>query len=134
MLQTQIIVKGNLSKVDKARRCAYGWGYVYKENGEEVIDHSEQSINDEEMLVKAVHDFVSECRVGGETHIKKGVAELVESIVFTETLQKALGIDLGKCGWFVGFRILDDDVLEKIEKGDYQMFSIGGTGILEEVK
>ena len=63
--------------------------------------------------------------------IYKGGAELVESVVFSKALQDALGIDLGCEGWFGGFRITDENLLAKIEKGEYSMFSIGGSGIRE---
>lgn len=86
-------------------------------------------------MQKSAHEFVLDCRVGGEAHIWKGGAELVDSIVFTKEIQEVLGIDLGKEGWFGGFRITDPDLLEKVEKGTvYEMFSIGGTGLREEVE
>jgi hypothetical protein len=80
---------------------------------------------------------VCDCRVGGESHIFKGGAELVESMVFSKALQDALNIDIKKDGesvegWFVGFRITDEDLLDKVEKGELSMFSIGGSGIREE--
>lgn len=127
---SQIIFKGELFKADKVHKVAYGWAYVSKKDGEVVVDHSGQTWPIEE-VEKTAHQFVCDCRVGGESHIFKGGAELVESMVFTSTLQKALGIDLGKEGWLVGFRITDEDLLQKVEKGELSMFSIGGTGIIE---
>lgn len=37
-------------------------------------------------------------------------------------------------GWWIGFRVTDDDVWEKVKSGEYSMFSIGGTAIREEVE
>lgn len=130
--QDNYVIKGQFTRVNKASKTAWGWFYVSKVNGEYVPDHSGDTWDIED-IQKTAHDFVCESRVGGEAHIWKGGAELVESIVFTKELQDVLGIDLKKEGWFGAFRILDADLLEKIEKGDYEMFSIGGTGQREEV-
>ena len=47
-------------------------------------------------------------------------------MVFTRQKQEALGIDLGKVGWFVGFKVDDADVWAKIKSGERPMFSIAG--------
>lgn len=137
MSKTQIIFKGELSSVDNERRCAGGWAYVCKKGDKVVTDHSGDTWSIEE-VEKTAHQFISDCRVGGENHIQKGGAELVESIVFSKTLQDALGIDIKKDGesvegWFVVFKITDDALLEKVQKGELPMFSIGGSGIREDV-
>jgi len=133
----QIIFKGKLSSVDKHHRVAYGWAYVCKKGSLAVEDHSGDTWDIAE-VEKTAHNFVLECRVGGESHVVKGGAELVESLVFSKAVQDALGIDVKKDnesieGWFVGFRITDEELLQKVENGDLTMFSIGGTGIREEM-
>ena len=57
---------------------------------------------------------------------------IVASIVFTEDLQKQLGIDLGKVGWFGTYKVTDDEVWEKVKSGDLPMFSIGGKAVSED--
>jgi len=127
-----IIFKGEFTgEVDKVNKIAYGWAYVAKKGDTQIVDHS-GDIWDIKEIEKTAHDFIA-CRTGGESHVYKGGAVLVESLVFSEEVQKALGIDLGKIGWFVGFEILDDDLLEKVQKGELSMFSIGGTGEKEEI-
>lgn len=138
MAKTEIIFKGFLENIDPVCKVAYGWAYVAKKGDSVVIDHSGDEWPIEE-VEKTAHDFISNCRVGGESHVTKGGAELVESIVFSKALQDALGIDIKKDGesiegWFVGFRITDPELLEKVEKGELSMFSIGGTGIKEEIE
>jgi hypothetical protein len=133
----QIIFKGELSSVDKTHKTAYGWAYVSKKGSSVVEDHSGDTWDISE-VEKTAHEFVSECRVGGESHVVKGGAELVESMVFSRALQDALGIDIKKDGesvegWFVGFRINDEELLKKVESGKLSMFSIGGTGIREDI-
>lgn len=128
----QLVIKGEFTSVNKASKVAYGWFYVSKVNGEFVSDHSGDTWSIEE-IEKTAHDFVCNCRESGEMHLFKGGAELVESIVFSKALQNALGIDLKKEGWFGGFRITSPELLEKVEKGIYTMFSIEGMGIRQEV-
>jgi Putative phage serine protease XkdF len=132
---SQIIFKGQLESVDPVHKVAYGWSYITKKGDKVVTDHSGDTWDIAE-VEKTAHQFVCDCRVGGESHVTKGGAELVESIVFSRALQDALGIDIQKDGesvegWFVGFRITDADLLDKVEKGVLCMFSIGGSGIRE---
>ena len=132
MPDNRIVIKGQLKKVDMDRKTAYGWAYVSKNKDEVVVDHSGQTWDIDEVR-KTAHQFVLDCRMGGEMHIVKGGAVLVESIVLTKDVQDALGIDLKKEGWFVGFRIEDEVLLQKVESGEYTMFSIGGIGIEETI-
>ena len=127
-----VLFKGALDKVDKKNKVAYGWAYVAEKGATEVIDHSGDVWPIAE-LEKTAHQFVVDCRVGKDSHSGEQKATLVESMVFTKELQEALGIDLEKVGWFVGFRIEDDAVLKQIEDGELAMFSIGGTGTREEI-
>lgn len=122
-----------ITKTDAKKQIAYGWASVIEIDGEQVIDKQGDAIEEEELL-KAVHAFVRNCRVAGEMHIKKGVGELVESIVFTKDLQDALGIKLKKVGWFVGFHVTDEAVWKRVESGELQEFSIGGRSHREEIE
>ena len=49
-------------------------------------------------------------------------------MVFTEDKMKAIGIPAGTLpiGWWIGFKVLDEDVWEKVKDGTYPMFSIEG--------
>jgi hypothetical protein len=138
MALTSIIFKSELEILDPVTKIAYGWSYVSKKGSGVVVDHSGQEWDIAE-VEKTAHEFVCDCRVGGESHVTKGGAELVESIVFSRELQDALGIDIKKDGasvegWFTGFRITDPALLAKVESGELSMLSIGGTGIIEEVQ
>ena len=92
-----------------------------------MVDHQGDMISIDE-IEKAAHKFLTDCRVAGDSHITKGVGHLVESIVFSNELQKALDINLGQTGWFVGFKVTDQDVWDRVKKGELSMFSIGGSG------
>ena len=69
-------------------------------------------------------------------HERGGVAELVESVVFTEEKTKAMGIPEGTVpvGWWIGFKVKDDNVWEKVKDGIYSMFSIEGEAERVEVE
>lgn len=116
-----------LKKVDEDQRLVFGWFSVVEVDGEAVVDREGDVISPEE-LEKAAYNFVLKARIAGEVHMRKGVGDLVESIMFTKEKQEALGIDLGMVGWWGGFKVSDDTVWKAVQAGDYAMFSIGGTG------
>lgn len=118
-----------IAKSDDDRMLAFGWANVsIRADGEEVIDWQEDSIAPE-VLEDAAYNFVELYREGGEMHENKGVAVLVESIVFTKEKLKALGLPEGSLpvGWWIGFHVADPDVWAKVKDGTYSMFSIEGT-------
>lgn len=119
------LLKADINKIDEDQRMVFGWFSVVEEDGEEVFDGEEDAIKSVE-LEKAAYQFVLDARIAGENHIRKGVGHLVESIVFTKEKQDTLGIDLGKVGWWGGFFVSDDSVWEKVKKGEFASFSIGG--------
>lgn len=63
-------------------------------------------------------------------------AVLVESVVFTEEKMQAMGIPAGTLpiGWWIGFKVTDEDVWEKVKDGTYPMFSIEGEAERIEVE
>ena len=68
-------------------------------------------------------------------HERGGVAVLVESCVFTAEKMQALGIPEGMLpyGWWIGLKVLDDSVWDKVKNGTYRMFSIEGEAVREEL-
>lgn len=115
----------DIVKMDEDRRMAWGWASVSEENGRAVVD-KQGDVIDERALEEAAFKYVLGSRRGGVMHEKVGVAKLVESMVFTKAKQEALGIDLGRVGWFVGFRIDDDEVWKRVKRGELRAFSIHG--------
>ena len=57
-------------------------------------------------------------------------------VVFTEEKQRAMGIPEGTLpiGWWIGFKVFDTDVWEKVKDGTYSMFSIEGEAERVEVE
>lgn len=119
--------ENTILKVDNEQRIAYGWASVIEENGKVVVDSQGDMIR-ESVLQKAAHDYVLDERAGKVMHKGKRIADVVESIVFTKELQKAIGIDLKKVGWFLAMKIRDESVWERVKSGELKAFSVGGLG------
>lgn len=120
-----------ISKIDDELRCVYGWASVNTEGGQTVTDSQGDQISDAEMT-KAAHGFMADSRVGGVMHFNKDdgtphrVGSVVESMVLTPDVQKALGVDLGKTGWFLGYHVTDPDAWALVKSKTLRAFSIGG--------
>lgn len=125
-----------ICKSDDDKMMAFGWANVsITTNGEEIVDWQEDIIEPEE-LENAAYDYVLLYREGGEMHERGGAAVLIESVVFTKEKMKAMGIPEGTLplGWWIGFKVLDCDVWEKVKDGTYTMFSIEGEAERVEVE
>ena len=128
----------NIMKTDDDKRLIFGWASVaIKVDGEQVVDHQKDMIDPED-LEEAVYEYVLNFRDSGEEHIPKlrKKARMVESCMFTKEKMKAMGIPEGIVpeGWWIGFYVDDDEAWEKVKDGTYQMFSIEGQGVREEIE
>jgi hypothetical protein len=126
-----------LEKVDPELRTVWGWVSVIEEGGVPVVD-SQGDVIGEDVLLTAAHDFMKTHRVGGFMHLKKAgaavrVGDVVESVVFTKDLQKALGIDLGRVGWLAATAVEHPAVWDLAKRGLLTGYSLGGTGIRKEL-
>jgi len=131
------VLKGkfNIHKSDDDKMLAFGWANVaITSDGEQVTDLQEDIV-DPDVLEDAAYDFVEFYREGGEMHERGGCAVLVESIMFTKEKMAVMGIPEGTLpvAWWIGFRVTDPDVWDKVKSGEYPMFSIEGEAVREEV-
>lgn len=128
--QMEDVLKGcfKIMKSDDEKMLAFGWASVSMRINGEVIEDWQKDIVEPEELERAAYEFVLLYREGGEMHEKSGAAVLIESVVFTEEKMRAMGIPVGTLpiGWWIGFKVLDKDVWEKVKDGIYPMFSIEG--------
>ena len=127
---------GLFSKTDDDRRLAFGWAYVFEDDGQMQIDHSGDFIDKAALpaLEEAAYDYVLTSRQADEMHEKlEGVAELVESVMLTPDKAAAMGITTKRYGYWVGFKVRDENVWAKIKDGTYGGFSIRGAGEREKV-
>lgn len=132
------IVKGRfkIHKSDDDKMLAFGWANVAITTDGETVKDLQEDIVEPEVLEQAAYNFVELYREGGEMHERGGCGVLVESIVFTKEKIEAMEIPEGIVpeGWWIGFRVTDPDVWEKVKSGEYPMFSIEGEAIREEVE
>lgn len=128
----------SIFKTDDDKRLVFGWASISITVDGEQLEDRQKDIIDPEELETAAYEYVLNFRDTGEEHIqsmrKKG--KLVESCVFTEEKQKAIGIPPGTVpvGWWVGFKIEDDAAWQKVKNGTYKMFSIEGKASREPVE
>lgn len=132
------IIKGRfkIMKSDDEKMLAFGWANVSMRVDGELIEDWQADIIEPEELENAAYEYVLLYREGGEMHERGGAAVLIESVVFTEEKMQAMGIPAGTLpvGWWIGFKVTDKDVWEKVKDGTYPMFSIEGEAERVEVE
>lgn len=117
-------------KADDDKHLVFGWASIAITVDGEVLEDRQHDMIDPEDLEEAAYEYVLNFRDTGEEHLpgyrKKG--KLVESCVLTAEKQKAIGIPQGTVpvGWWIGFKIEDDDTWQRVKNGTYKMFSIEG--------
>lgn len=123
----QVTLDVPITKVDEDRHLVFGWASISSVDGKLLVDKQDDVIT-EEMLEQAAYEAMLQTEGDGDAmHDRVPVSQMVESMVFTAEKQAALGIDLGKVGWWVGYYVSDQQAWEGIKKGDYTMFSIEAT-------
>jgi len=131
------VIKGKfkIMKSDDEKMLAFGWANVSMRVDGELIEDWQGDIIEPEELENAAYEYVRLYGDGGEMHERGGVAVLIESVVFTEEKMQAIGIPAGTLpvGWWIGFKVTDEDVWQKVKDGTYPMFSIEGEAERVEV-
>lgn len=128
-----LYAEGTFSKFDEDKRLAFGWASVIKKDGMDVVDRQGDWIHPED-LEDAAYRYVLSSRIGGDMHKRAGdnphhVSDLVESIVFTDEKIAKLGLpDDFPRGWWVGFKVHDEETWQQVKKGGRTGFSIHGRG------
>jgi hypothetical protein len=123
-------------KSDDDKRLVFGWAIVtVRVSGEKIVDWQDDVIDIAD-LETAAYEFTADFGTVGEMHQRGGVGCFVEGVVFTKARAAAMGIppDVLPEAWWVGFKIADDEVRQKVKDGVYSMFSIKGTGEREPIK
>jgi len=133
---------GTVSKFDTDKRLVFGWCSVSKVDGKPVVDLQGDYVPIE-TTEDAAYKYVVHSRKGGDMHrrIGKGffddgkdqplhTADLVESFVVTPEKLEALGLapDAMPLGWWVGFKVNDDQQWADFKAGKRPAFSIHGSG------
>ena len=112
-----IHLKGEITKRDEEQRIVFGWAYVAKRaGGEAVVDHSGDRVDNVGSLELSAYDYVLKSREGDVMHTRQKTSVLIESMMFTPEKCEALGLekDALPVGWWVVFKILDDEAWEGV--------------------
>jgi hypothetical protein len=129
---------GEFAKTDEDKRQVFGWASVVELNGQPVIDRQGDWISPDEME-KAAYEYVLKSRKGGHQHKRDGenpfhASDMIESFVMTPEKIEKMGLpDDTPVGWWVGYKVHDEDAWSKIKKGEVTGFSIHGRGKRREV-
>jgi len=117
------------AEVDEDRQFVAGWASVVSVDGKPVIDTEGDTMTEAD-LVESAEEFMRSYRRGKKSH--QGDAdkvEFVQSVVFTEEVQDAMGIDLGFVGWWLGGYVRDDELWQDVRAGTFRGFSVGGSAV-----
>lgn len=125
-------VRADIVKANNEQQIVYGWASIVEKDGEPVVD-TEGDVIDIADLEEAALAYVMKSRVASINHTGDQVGSLVESIVFTKEKQQSLGVNLGKVGWWVGYKISDAEIWERVKSGELRSFSIGGSAVRTEI-
>lgn len=124
-----------IAKYYDEEQLVFGWASVAKDaTGTRPLDWQGDLIDPED-LERAVYKFNLEFRESNEMHKPNSVnGTLVESVMFTKEKMASMGIPEGVVpeGWWVGFKLSDREVYQKVKAGIYKMFSIEGSAVREE--
>lgn len=125
-----------IAKSNVLKKQCFGWASVaVTVAGVDVVDAHQHVIPPDE-LEAAAYKFVQLYRDMDEEHTTPVSGTLIESMVITPDKLEAMGLPANALpqGWWVGFQVTDDAVFQKVMKGELTMFSIAGTGVLEDIE
>lgn len=133
-LKADFTVPLEIKKFAPEQQLIFGWASIVEKNGALVVDKQGDIILPGD-LERAAYDFTLTSRQQGDMHKTVGVGRLVESVVFTKEKQEAMGITLpdGVVGWWVGFKVDNEELWAAHKRGERPEFSIGGAGHRVEV-
>lgn len=122
---------GKFNEEDDPQQLIFGWANVtVQEDGTAPFDWQGDIIKTEE-LESAAYNYVLNFGLAGVNHDwSTECGWIVESMMFTKEKMNLMGIPEGTIpeGWWIGFYIPDPAVYKKVIEGEFNMFSIQGTG------
>lgn len=124
----------DIVKSDGDKKQVFGWASVITKDGQPVLDRQGDIIEPDEME-KSAYQYVLQSRKGGRQHRRTEddqpvhVSDMIESMAFTPEKIEKMGLPpTTPVGWWVGFKVNDDEVWEEVKKGRVTSFSIHGRG------
>ena len=124
----------DFAKFDDDQHTVFGWASIINKDGEEVVDRQGDIIEPDEMA-KAAYDYVLVSRKGGHQHQRTlddkplHVSDMIESMVFTPEKIEKMGLPpTTPVGWWMGFKVNDDEVWKAVKSGEITGMSVHGKG------
>jgi len=104
-----------------------GEGVIYLVASQADVEDSEGDVIPLPELVKAAHEYLRESRMADVNHDWKEHGTVVESMIFDETMLKAIhdGV-IEKGAWVVGIKPKDIEMARAAQRGELTGASIGG--------
>lgn len=125
---------GEFSKVDTDKREVFGWASVVEIDGKPVVDRQGDLITPDE-IERAAYQYVVKSRKGGHQHKRNDdgeafhASDMIESVVFTPEKIAKMGLpDDFPVGWWVGYKVHDDNTWNLVKNDGITGFSIHGKG------
>jgi hypothetical protein len=111
------------------KQFIFGWASVVEKNGMIVIDKQGDLIVPED-LEAAAYDYNLNSRQQGHMHETIGIGRCIESMVFTKEKKDLMGFDFpdNRVGWWIGFKVDNEEHWQAHKRGELKEFSIGGSG------
>lgn len=141
--EVELTWSGEISKFDTDKRQVFGWCSLSQIDGKDVVDLQGDYVPIEEIEKSAYH-YVINSRKGGDMHKRVGAglskadeplhtSDLIESFVVTPEKLQQMGLSKAAAagvpiGWWVGFKVNDDEQWAKVKSGERTGFSIHGSG------
>jgi hypothetical protein len=129
-----VVWAGEFAKMDTDKRQVFGWASIVSIDGEPVVDKQGDWMDPED-IEKAAYKYVVESRKGGHQHKREldgapfHASDMIESFVITpEKIEKMHLPPETPCGWWVGYKVNDEEAWQKVKKGEVTGFSIHGRG------
>jgi hypothetical protein len=129
---TKFETSGKITKVDDEQRMIYGYASVVTKGGKPVVDRQGDIISPATME-KAATEFMLGARNGLTMHKGEPTTTIVHSMPFTKEIQSAFGIESDLEGWLIAVKVHDDETWDRMKKGEFTGFSIGGRATKVEV-
>jgi len=137
--EPEILIEGQISKLDEDKMQSFGWASVVKIDGKTVIDKQADLIEIDD-IEDAAYAYVQTSGIGGDMHRRNEdgtpyqASTLIESMVFTPEKIAKLGLpESMPQGWWIGMQHEDPEVWADVKSGKKKGFSIHGHGLREVV-
>lgn len=128
-----VVWAGEFTKMDTDKRQVFGWASVVEIDGQPIVDRQGDWITPDD-IEKAAYEYVLKSRKGGHQHKRDGdqpfhASDMIESFVVTPEKIEKMGLPKDTpVGWWVGYKVHDDEAWTKVKKGEITGFSIHGRG------